>query len=368
MTSNTAKALEKTQLTLGIIALTDSAPLVIAKHLGLFQHWGLTVDLALQHSWSTLRDKLQAGLLDGAQMLAPIPLASCTGANSGNALITAFNLSMNGNGITLSKALYREVCQVSDEFEQQTPKLPLTASYLKLAIAKRKQQGLAKLTFAVVHPYSCHFYQLRDWLKSADIDIDSDIDVMVIAPVDMNAALESGDIDGFCVGNPWNAKAVRADIGVTVITSCDIWSQAPEKVLAVSERWQQQNPNTFLALLAAVQQACQWLAEPINRFEAAVILSSSEYLNEELSVVAPSLLDSCLTERGEPPRKVVAYNRFISQEANKPTLTQGYQLLEKMATAGQLNGELSQSQQHQIVKQVYRPDLYIAMQRLLAVS
>lgn len=352
--------LEKHQLDIGIVALTDCAPLVVAKHLGFFEQWGLEVNLHTQYSWATIRDRLQANFLDAAQMLAPMPLASSLGLNGPRFdIITAFNLSMNGNGITLSTELINEIKSVNDG---TLPNFPLESLWLKQVIEKRIAAGQAKLKFAAVYPFSCHYYQMRDWLTNAGIDCDNDIEVLIIPPANMTDAMTKGDIDAFCVGTPWNAKAVRANLGCTVITSNDIWQDAPEKVLAVSVEWQQKHPNTFLALMAAVQQACYWLRSHVNRFETALLLQP--YLNEPIEVIAPSLMGSCLTGNGLSPREVPAYNRFVSDSANQPSKSQGANLLQKMRDAGQL-ADLSDTDTQRALNLVYREDIYEEMLGLM---
>ena len=199
---------EQTDLTLGFIPLTDSAPLIVAKEMGFFSQWGLDVKLQKQNSWATLRDKLHAGLLDATQMLAPMPLASALGLGCAKVkVITPLVLSLNGNAITLSEKLHQEILR-ENSLAQVT--LPLAAYLLQKVISVRKKQNRPKLRFATVFPYSCHYYQLRDWLASADIS-EEDLDIVVVPPVNMVAFLQSGEIDGCCVGGPWNAKAVRAD-------------------------------------------------------------------------------------------------------------------------------------------------------------
>jgi NitT/TauT family transport system ATP-binding protein/nitrate/nitrite transport system substrate-binding protein len=158
---------EQTDLTLGFIPLTDSAPLIVAKEMGFFSQWGLNVTLQKQNSWATLRDKLHVGLLDAAQMLAPMPLASSLGLGCAKVkVITPLVLSLNGNAITLSETLYKEILQ---ENNLAHVTLPLAAYLLQKVIKVRKKQNRPKLRFATVFPYSCHYYQLRDWLDSANI-------------------------------------------------------------------------------------------------------------------------------------------------------------------------------------------------------
>ncbi|MFT2091059.1 CmpA/NrtA family ABC transporter substrate-binding protein [Paraglaciecola sp. 2405UD69-4] len=353
---------EQTKLTVGFIPLTDSAPLIVAKYMGFFEQWGLDVRLQKQNSWSTLRDKLHAGLLDAAQMLAPMPLASSLGLRCApTRVITPLVLSLNGNAITLSEKLHQEVLKENGLADVT---LPLAAYLLQKVIRVRKEQNRPRLKFGTVFPYSCHYYQLKDWLASANIT-EQDVDITIVPPINMVGYLESGEIDGCCVGGPWNAKAVRAGIGLTALTSFDIWQDSPEKVLGLLESWQLKNPNTVLALTAALKQACNWLETIPNRFEAARLLSSEQYLDAPTEVIAPSLIGSCLTHIDLPPRAIPSYNQFSKSNngsINVPEYIRGEWLISQMEKAGQL---ASVKVPNDFVKHVFRPDLYQQMREHL---
>lgn len=349
---------EKNEIKLGFIPLTDSAPLIVAHELGFFDNWGLKVSLLKQNSWATLRDKLHAGLLDAAQMLAPMPLASSLGLGVVRTpVIAPLVLSLNGNAITLSESLHQEIL-TSNRLTSVT--LPMAAYLLHEVIKSRKSRGAPKLTFANVFPYSCHNYQLRDWLNSAHIDM-HDVDITVVPPINMVDFLGSGEIDGFCVGGPWNAKAVRAGFGITALTSFDIWQDSPEKVLGLLDSFNSQNPETVIAMCAALKQACSWLESVPNRFEAARMLSQVKYLDAPLDVIAPSLLGSCLTHISMPPRCIPSYNQFSANRngsINLPELIRGEWLLKQMHQAGQINmDDISPD----FVASVFRPDIYNKM-------
>lgn len=353
---------EQSDIKLGFIPLTDSAPVVAAFELGIFEQWGLNVQLMKQNSWATLRDKLHAGVLDAAHMLAPMPLASSLGIGCAKtSVITPLVLSLNGNAITVSQALHLEILK-ENKLSQVT--LPLAAYLLRNIIKQRKVQHKPKLKFATVFPYSCHFYQLRDWLASAQIS-PGEVDIVVIPPVNMVEHLAAGDIDGFCVGGPWNAQAVRSGIGLTGLTSYDIWQDSPEKVLGLLGAFYDKKPNTVLALTAALQQACIWLESTPNRFEIARILSLPKYLNAPVDVIAPSLLGSCLTEASKEPRLVPSYNQFYRSDdvsINLPEYVRGEWLMSKMRNAGQL---AQVDVPKNIAKKVFRPDIYVEMQSLI---
>jgi len=345
------------QLSIGFVPLTDSAPLIVAKELGFFEQQGLQVELKKQNSWATLRDRLHAGVLDAAQMLAPMPLASSLGLGcKAKRIITPFVLSLNGNAITLSSALAQELMDAKGE----PLELPLSARCLATVIERRKRDNLPPLKFADVFPYSCHHYQLLDWLSDGDINRD-DVSILTVPPVSMVGFLNDGEIDAFCVGGPWNAKAVRFGIGLTVTTSYDVWKDMPEKVLGVSAEFAERNPEMMAGMCRALDQACRWLDNTPNRFEAARLMTSANYLNAELDVIAPSLISSCLTHHQQAPRYVPNYNQFSSngrESVNRPSVSKGAWLLNKMRNAGQLKHVDPSLLQ---VADVYREDLYDAM-------
>ena len=346
--------IEKTALSIGFVPLTDSAPLVVAKTLGFFEQLGLSVELEKQNSWATLRDKLHAGFIDAAQMLAPMPIASTLGLGCrAEAIVTPYVLSLNGNAITLSNELYSEIATKAHKSAAQ----PLSASVLNEVIVRRKAEGKPKLRLAHVFPYSCHHYQLLDWLKAGDVPL-GDIEILTIPPIRMVDCLVSGEIDGYCVGGPWNAKAVRSGIGYTALTSYDIWEDQPEKVLGLKAEFVQRYPNTVTALCVAIERACRWLENVPNRFEAARILSQEQYLGAPLDVIAPSLLGSCLTHQTSSPRAIEQYNRFYSSKdrgVNTPSIERGRWLLNKLYEAGQISKELCDSVR---IEDIYREDLF----------
>jgi NitT/TauT family transport system ATP-binding protein/nitrate/nitrite transport system substrate-binding protein len=345
---------KKLSVKIGFIPLTDSAPLIVAKEMGFFSEFGLDVQLLAQHSWSTLRDKLHAGLLDAAQLLAPMPIASTLGLSGPPTKVLApMVLSLNGNAITLSNELYKEVLNAN---EVHSMTLPMASYLLNNVVENRKKSGKPKLRFASVFPYSCHHYQLIEWLRSAQLTTD-DIDLIVIPPNNMVDALHCGDIDGYCVGGPWNAKAVRAGFGITVLTSYDIWRDSPEKVLGVLDTYYQESPEQVAAICKALKKACEWLEYTPNRFEAARALSSYEYLDAPIDVIAPSLIGSCLVKEKMAPRHVPGYNQFYCpyKDINIPTHASGEWLLRQMVSTGQVSKTKAEKFS---INSVFRSDIY----------
>ena len=214
-----------------------------------------------------------------------------------------------------------------------------------------------KIKLGAVFSYSCHYYQLVSWLQAGGINL-QDVDIVIIPPADMVAALAAGEIDGFCVGGPWNTQAVRTKIGFTGVTSLDIWPGTPEKVLGLLQAFQENNPHTVQALIMALQEACEWLEVIANRFEAARLLTSSHYLDMSLDNIAPSLLGSCLTFHNESPRSVPSYNQFSlfnDRVGNCPDTIDGEMLAKYMKQLGHISDD---AQSALSVQEIFCSDIY----------
>lgn len=348
-----AQALEKTALTLGFIPLTDCAPLVIARERGLFEKYGLDVTLSNETSWANIRDKVALGILDGAQMLAPMPLAMSLGLGPiHKPMVTALTLDLNGNAITVSNALYERMLRADAAAMAERP---LSARALKRVIEAERQAGRQPLTFAMVFPESTHNYELRYWMAAADIDPDNDVRLVVVPPPQMVGRLEQGDIDGYCVGEPWNAQAVQAGIGRTLITKYEIWNNSPEKVLGVTQEWAEQYPHTHQALLLALLEACRWLDEPNHRIEAAALIARSVYVNAPEHVVRMSMTGTFQYAADEMPRALPDFNVFHRYAANFPWRSHAVWFMTQMLRWGQLDRAIDLQA---AAAEVYRPDLY----------
>lgn len=334
----------KTDLTLGYMPLTDSLPLLAAAQLGFFRDQGLDVTLQEEVSWANIRDKVIVGQFDGAHMLAPMVMASTLGLGGLNKpLIAPYSLNLGGNGMTLSASLYRDL-------ESTTHGRPGPAS-LKQLIEQRKLEKLPPLVLAVVFPYSSHNLLLRYWLASAGIDPDRDVTTVVLPPSQMVDHLRLGHIHGFFAGEPWNAVATADGIGCCVATGRDIWQNAPNKVLGVTEDWARTNPDTLDALLRALHQAGVWLDG--NRAQAVSLLA--EYLPVDRRALAPALLGHTgyRPDSGDAPEPdLLVFHRYL---ANFPWVSHGYWFLNQMARWGWLPGDQDLSA---VAAACYRPDLY----------
>jgi nitrate/nitrite transport system substrate-binding protein len=346
-------SVDRTDLRLGFIPLSDAAPLIVAKAQGLFEAEGLDVTLAREASWANIRDKVSAGLLDGAHMLAPLPLA-CTLGLSGPAtpMITPFSLNLNGSAITVSKAL-AEAMRAADP--EGMTRRPRTARPLKALIDARRAAGQPPLTFAVVFPFSMHNYELRYWLAEGGIDPDHDLRLVITPPPRMAARLASGEIDGFCVTAPWNGLAVAQGTGEIVIYASEIWRVGPDKVFGVTAQWAQRHADTLQAVIRALLRASIWCDEPANRAELGSILARADYLDAPVEVISQSLLGSppyTQEEPGEPSLDYIIYHRYA---ASFPWRSHAVWFLTQMRRWGQVGPEVDVAQ---VAESVYRPDLF----------
>lgn len=322
------KRLEKTKLNIGFIPLTDCVTLAVAKEKGFFSENGLEVTLCKEMSWANIRDKLAYGVLDCAQMLATMPITSTLG-NAGwkQHTVTSLVLGLNGNAITVSDKLYRELKSINRDFDKNRP---TTASVLKELIELRKSRGDELLSFAHVFPTSTHNYFLRYWMASAGIDPDRDVRLIVIPPQQMVMNLEAGNIDGFCAGEPWNQYAVSRGKAHVLITSYEIWNNAPDKVLGVNREWLDANPHTHNALIKSLLQAASWLDEKDNRKEAANIISREEYVGISEDIILPPLMGQYKYHNEADSESIANFNTFFKYAAAFPWYTHAEWYIEQM--------------------------------------
>ena len=251
----------KRSVKLGFIALTDCASVVMAKELGFFDDHGLDVTIEKQASWPATRDALLTGQIDGAHALYTLPLSVATGIGGDKSrdLRVAMILNNNGQAITLAKDL-------------------AAAGYgdPQAAAAALAEQDDA--TLAMTFPGGTHDLWLRYWLLAGGVDL-ADVAIEAVPPPQMVQNMSVGNATGYCVGEPWNAVAVKQDIGFTAIASQDIWEHHPEKALVVTKALAEERPDVAKDLVISVLEACKWLDDPTNRSKAADTLGVESYVN-----------------------------------------------------------------------------------------
>jgi ABC-type nitrate/sulfonate/bicarbonate transport system substrate-binding protein len=322
-------------LRLGFIPLTDCAPLAAAHALGFFEEEGLNVELVREASWATIRDKVAVGALDGAHMLAPMALAAT--ANGEGEILAPLALNQNGSAVTVSIAL-AEAIGVIDPWVSGAS--PITAAGLAKVVAARKTSGQRQLTFAVVFPYSMHNYLLRYWLAQAGIDPDHDVRLIVIPPPRMVERMRAGEIDGFCVGAPWNAVGEAEGVGRIVITASQFWSGGPDKVLGVPATLAEQRPDDLRATLRAVIRGAIWADARDNRDALIDLLARPDRVGAPRAAIARALDNEIIFHRAA---------------AGLPRREDGLWLLSQMVRWGQVSADHDLAS---LVDRVYRPDLY----------
>jgi nitrate/nitrite transport system substrate-binding protein len=259
---------------LGFIALTDSAPLIIAKERGLFEKYGMSgAEVLKQASWGATRDNLVLGSegngIDGAHILTPMPYLMTTGAITQNntplPMKILARLNLDGQGISVAQA-YADL------------KVGTDASALKEAFAKKKADG-AMAKVAVTFPGGTHDLWMRYWLAAGGINPDTDVETIVVPPPQMVANMKVGTMDAFCVGEPWNAQLVTQGIGYSALTTGELWAKHPEKSLSLRADFVEKNPKAAEAVLMAVMEAQQWADSDANKEELADLVSKRAWFN-----------------------------------------------------------------------------------------
>ena len=263
---------EQPHLTLGVIPLTDSAPLIVAEAAGFFAREGLDVALSVARSWASMRDQLAAGRIEGATLLAPMPLAAAVGLDPvATPVLTVAALNQGGSAFCVTPELYARLLE-HGATERATP-LEWATAMRRLVEAERGSR-LAP-TLAHVYPYSTHHYELRYWLASVGLHPERDLNLVTVPPPLMVEQLEKGRIDGAWVGSPWPALAVERGVARMLFDKRQFWNGGPEKVFAVTQPFADAKPATLAALLRALMAAGRWLDEPGNHPQAAVWLKDS---------------------------------------------------------------------------------------------
>ena len=276
-TAYASDAPETAKLRCGIIALTDCSPLVIAAEKGFFKKYGVDVTIAKGANWAAIRDSLSSGDNQLTHMLIGMPIASTMGllGSPKKPMIVPWLLNRNGQAITL-KAEWKG-------------KVGADPKALKPFVESAKKLG-EPLTFAMTFPPGTHAMWMRYYLAAGGINPDKDVSLITVPPPQMVANMKIGKMDGYCVGEPWNARAIADKIGFTSVATQDIWKDHPEKVCAFTAEFVDKNPKTVKAVLKGLHEASVWLDDMANRPEQCDIVSKPNYINCQKEIILGRLL------------------------------------------------------------------------------
>lgn len=361
-----AAELEKKKLTIGFIALTDCAPIVIAKEKGFFKKYGLDVHVAKEGGgWPGIQQKVISGEYDFSHALAGMPIAATLGINGDANLQALLSLDFNGNGITFGNKIIKEM----KKYGMDETKRPLGSEALKKYIdAKRSAEGkeYAPLSFGMVHPVSTHNYELRYWMASSGIVPDRDTTIKPFPPPTMPSNLIAGNIEGYCVGEPWNERIVLMKKGSTLVTNYDIWNNNPEKVLQARADFVEKNPETTKAVMKAILEAQIWLDSSWeNRKEAAKILSKPNYVKAPVNVLEKSMTGTFQYLKGQKSEANPMFNVFANYYAAYPFYSHGMWFITQMYRWGQIDKAVDMKK---TIESVYRPDLFAEVAKEIGYS
>ncbi len=304
---------EVTKAILGYIALTDAAALIIAKEKGLFEKFGVkNVEVVKQASWGATRDNLvlggEANGIDGAHILTPMPYLITAGKVTQNSIGTPMYILARFN-------LDSQAISVGNEYKDS--KAGLDASALKEIFARKKAEG-KDVKVAMTFPGGTHDLWIRYWLAAGGIDPDKDVSTIVVPPPQMVANMKVGNMDAFCVGEPWNEQLVNQGIGFTACTTGEIWKRHPEKSFGMRAAFVDKYPKATQAILQAVLEAQQWCDKMENKEEMATILGRRQWFNVPPADVAGRLKGDINYGNGRLAKGTDLYMKFWQDHASYP--------------------------------------------------
>ncbi len=332
---------ETPQVRIGIIALTDCASIVMAHELGLFKQYGIEATISKEASWAVIRDRLALGENQASHLLLGMAYASTMGLLGApvKPLVIPMYLNRNGQAITLAKTLLT--------------KGVTSPQTLKPHVDAAKKAG-APMIFAMTFPSGTHAMWMRYWLAAGGINPDKDVTLITIPPPQMVANMKVGKMEGFCVGEPWNARAIADGIGYTVTTTQQIWPDHPEKVLGMTEEFAEKNPKTVQALLRALLEAGQYIDKLENRPHVAEVVARPQYINTQKEVILGRLLGQYDYGDGRPPEQDRYYMTFFDRQTNFPWKSHGIWWLSQFRRWGMAKEGVDYAG---LSNRVHRPDL-----------
>lgn len=326
------------KIRIGLLRLTDGAPVIVAHEFGFFADEGVEAELIVEPSWANIADKLSYGFFDAAIIVPPLVFAIQLGLRgAAQPLLIPYTISAGGNTVTLSRRLAEEVRDLVNR-QNLTPAEALAACLHR-----------QNMTLGIVHAYSTHNLLLRYWLAAAGIEAGRDVKLTVVPPASAVEALSSGQIAGFCAGGPWGEVAQRAGIGKTIAISRDIWQNAPEKAFAVRAHWAEGHAEILGGALRALLRAAKFCDDPKNASYVAAVLSRRKYLNVDSHAILAGLPRGSSSERGCV---------FFRGGATFPWRSHGLWFLSEMRRWGLIDERIDLPE---LAQRVYRPDIYRAV-------
>lgn len=334
-----------TQISCGFLPLVDSAPLIVAHEMGFAEANSITLKLVKHPSWSAMRDMLSLGQLDAAQMLSPTPIASAL--NLGNAptkLDVLMVLSVNGNNIGVTSKVATKMRENGWSGAFLTPHE--TGKHLLQSTENWLRVG-------VPFPFSMQLELLHRWLGVFGLS-EADFDVKIVPPPQMPNAIKRGEIDAFCVGEPWGSLAVENGVAELILPGSAIWNFAPEKVLAAQNEWVENRPEDVRNLTRATYFAARWLDDPSNRMMAATMLARPHYLNLPEHIIDRALSRQITPSQSSIPVKITNFQKFHSAAANFPWRSQAAWIARRLADRYRLDHDHART----TARACFRTDLY----------
>lgn len=337
---------------IGFLPLVDAGLPILARELGIAEEQGIALDLVRDMSWATVRDRLIYGQSDAAHMLAPLAIATTLGLDRPAVpMAVPFILGLNGNAVTLAPSLAAAVCETGT-----LPDPVVAGRRLAGLIAMRAREG-ARLRFGVVHRYSSHNYMLQYWLRGSGVDVERDVEIVTISPPFAADALEMGEIDGICVGEPWNSVAVERGVGNIINVTSHIWLRGVEKVLALPADRARAEADLLHRLIRALYKAGEVFIDPQRHAANAAILARPEYLDGPPALIERAISDRIKLAAGHAPLHIPDFMFQHREAANFPWISQAAWLYAQMVRAG----HVEKSDYSYVASQnVFRPDIYRA--------
>jgi len=338
---------EVTGAKLGFIALTDAAPLIIAKEMGLFAKYGMPdVAVAKQASWAATRDNLVLGTagggIDGAHILSPMPYLLTLGTiGKATPMSILARLNVNGQAISVEKAYLAAHADIN-------------AARMKPLIAQRKASG-RKITMAMTFPGGTHDLWIRYWLAAQGINPDVDVELITIPPPQMVANMRAKTMEAFCVGEPWNDQLVAQGLGYTAVSTGQLWMDHPEKAFAMRGDWVAAHPNAAIALTAAIIEAQRWCDNPANNAKLAEIIGGRDWLKVPVTDIQDRLLGNFTMGDGRVFKNAPFKMKFWASNASFPYKSHDLWFLTEDQRWGKLPANLNKAA---VIAKVNRSDIW----------